>query len=552
MAKSRGNMFGFPQENMLSTYSTDSAGPGLNMSETTFSRGIPSLMPGAMDKMQGGMGGGGDRHPGTQHPGYGIENKLQMGPGAGRPLPVVKPQRTGIEMSNPTPYMPTGPVYENPELNAIAAANPGQVNNVNYAFSGGRPTGPGGRPIVGKMSQGGPDSGNIGGGGNGYGSGGNGLNTNDPNAPSPDMGGWDSNLGAYGYGSNDPSNVGNGAWGNGWGNGNWGGIANQPGYTVDPMERDPNGVGYGGAPQYTGPIGPHMQGAGPHQGRPGSGDGGFFSGAGISMDPFGDKFGMFDNMLAGQPTIQMHNGFPIEVYEDGTPVNKPTRMEGPMRGYAQPAPARAINGPYGSVTSRFTGNQELSPFSGPAMSEYGGYNNAGIGYGSDYYNYGGLSGQLGDGTTAGVMGGGFANAGYGSPSYGVNPVTAGHDFADAQQEGYSYGSYNPSDPSGAGATSGGCYITTAVTQALGEADDGPTLTAFRWFRDNVMAKRQDWKAAIAEYYRVAPAIAAKISDPKAVYEKWLSPALRAISAGQYELAFALYRGMVRRLQKGVV
>jgi hypothetical protein len=66
-------------------------------------------------------------------------------------------------------------------------------------------------------------------------------------------------------------------------------------------------------------------------------------------------------------------------------------------------------------------------------------------YGSDPMNYGGN----------GSIGGGFANAGYNTPSYGVNPVTAWNEFNSAQREGFSYG--DPGGGAGAANTGGGSY-----------------------------------------------------------------------------------------------
>lgn len=97
---------------------------------------------------------------------------------------------------------------------------------------------------------------------------------------------------------------------------------------------------------------------------------------------------------------------------------------------------------------------------------------------------------------------------------------------------------------------GGCYITTAAMHGA-EADDGPTLTALRRFRDTIMAPRDDWRADIATYYATAPAIVAKIEADhrrEKVYaiirHRVLAPCLAKIAAGDYTGAHRLYQRMV--------
>lgn len=100
------------------------------------------------------------------------------------------------------------------------------------------------------------------------------------------------------------------------------------------------------------------------------------------------------------------------------------------------------------------------------------------------------------GTPAGVpggMGGDVAGVGQGA-------MGGPHGSTASTSQGSGSG--------GGGSGGGGCYITTAVVEWRGaEADDGPTLTAFRRFRDGWVAKSALRRFGIRLYYATAPAIA---------------------------------------------
>jgi hypothetical protein len=96
----------------------------------------------------------------------------------------------------------------------------------------------------------------------------------------------------------------------------------------------------------------------------------------------------------------------------------------------------------------------------------------------------------------------------------------------------------------------GCFFTTAVARVRGEADDGPTLTALRAFRDSYLAGHPD----VPAYYRIAPPIVAFIqAHPqaeaiwRAVDQGWIRPILADIGAGRPERAHSRYRHLVRTL-----
>ena len=89
-----------------------------------------------------------------------------------------------------------------------------------------------------------------------------------------------------------------------------------------------------------------------------------------------------------------------------------------------------------------------------------------------------------------------------------------------------------------------------MVERRGEADDGPTLTALRGFRDGWMARHPEGAALIAEYYAVAPEIVAAIP---AAHPDWawiegqIDKAVREIGRDEPKAALATYCSMVRRL-----
>ncbi len=99
---------------------------------------------------------------------------------------------------------------------------------------------------------------------------------------------------------------------------------------------------------------------------------------------------------------------------------------------------------------------------------------------------------------------------------------------------------------------GWCFLTTAVTSVRNEADDGPTLTALRRFRDGWLAETAGGRALIAEYQALAPRIVSAIPPGHADWS-WIAEqvdsARDAILAESNDRALAIYVGMVRSLQE---
>ncbi len=108
------------------------------------------------------------------------------------------------------------------------------------------------------------------------------------------------------------------------------------------------------------------------------------------------------------------------------------------------------------------------------------------------------------------------------------------------------------DSGGGGGGGGDCFLTTAVTQMRGEADDGPTLTVLRQFRDGWLSETEEGRALIAEYYVLAPRIVSAIPEGHAEWS-WIADriddARTAILANLNVEALEIYADMLRQLQK---
>ena len=107
-----------------------------------------------------------------------------------------------------------------------------------------------------------------------------------------------------------------------------------------------------------------------------------------------------------------------------------------------------------------------------------------------------------------------------------------------------------------GGSSGGCFLTSACTEARGLPDDCEELTVLRAFRDGYMKSLPQGQADICEYYHVAPAIVEKIhAMPNAkgifdrIYTELVLPCVALIQAEKNEEAYAIYRQYVQSLQQ---
>lgn len=106
-----------------------------------------------------------------------------------------------------------------------------------------------------------------------------------------------------------------------------------------------------------------------------------------------------------------------------------------------------------------------------------------------------------------------------------------------------------------GAVKGSCYITTAVCESMGKADNCYELTMFRHFRDNWLIYQPEGIQLVTEYYSIAPKIVDWIeSSPNrmnvynTIRQQYLLDCLKHIEKQNYESCKTKYIEMVRYLQ----
>lgn len=101
-----------------------------------------------------------------------------------------------------------------------------------------------------------------------------------------------------------------------------------------------------------------------------------------------------------------------------------------------------------------------------------------------------------------------------------------------------------------------CYITTAVCETFGKADDCYELTLLRNYRDGYLGSQPDGEVVIRQYYDLAPTIVKHINqrkDRKTIYrevwDQYLQPCIHMIEEQKQEECKELYIKMVRDLEK---
>jgi len=97
---------------------------------------------------------------------------------------------------------------------------------------------------------------------------------------------------------------------------------------------------------------------------------------------------------------------------------------------------------------------------------------------------------------------------------------------------------------------GGCFITTAIVNRRGEANDGETLTKLRAFRDTFMGGKES--DDLKEYYAIAPAIIKAIPEDHSDWnwiEKQIDLAIEKIDDNQLHDAYNIYKAMVLKLKE---
>ena len=97
-----------------------------------------------------------------------------------------------------------------------------------------------------------------------------------------------------------------------------------------------------------------------------------------------------------------------------------------------------------------------------------------------------------------------------------------------------------------------CFLTTAVCEYLGKADDCEELTTLRAYRDNWLAKQPGGRELIEEYYAIAPGIVRAMKESadygiicEELLARYISPCLALIAEGKNEECKELYMEMVR-------
>ena len=104
---------------------------------------------------------------------------------------------------------------------------------------------------------------------------------------------------------------------------------------------------------------------------------------------------------------------------------------------------------------------------------------------------------------------------------------------------------------GDGDGGGSCFLTTAIVHKKGlEADDGPTLTALRQFRDTYMQEDAERRELVRLYYRISPAIVSAIPGNHCDWQRIgdrIDLALLAIRSDQPDRALTVYSELVSSL-----
>lgn len=100
-----------------------------------------------------------------------------------------------------------------------------------------------------------------------------------------------------------------------------------------------------------------------------------------------------------------------------------------------------------------------------------------------------------------------------------------------------------------------CYITTAVCQSLGKADDCYELTMLREYRDTYLLGTPEGKTLVNEYYDIAPTIVKRIDKEQTakeiysnIWKNYINPCIHLIECDKKEECKELYTDMVRTLE----
>lgn len=101
-----------------------------------------------------------------------------------------------------------------------------------------------------------------------------------------------------------------------------------------------------------------------------------------------------------------------------------------------------------------------------------------------------------------------------------------------------------------------CYITTAVCETFGKADDCYELTLLRDYRDHYLMSLPDGESLIQTYYDVAPSIVKHINQRencreiyRSIWDRYLAPCIAMIEEGRLQECKECYQEMVTGLKE---
>ncbi len=100
-----------------------------------------------------------------------------------------------------------------------------------------------------------------------------------------------------------------------------------------------------------------------------------------------------------------------------------------------------------------------------------------------------------------------------------------------------------------------CYLTTACTSAMMLPDNCLELTVLRGFRDNVLLPEPSGRAAVRDYYKVAPEIVAAVNARADAQKIWqgvygnIRHAVSLVLSGDFNGAFRHYEQTTLELKE---
>jgi hypothetical protein len=234
-------------------------------------------------------------------------------------------------------------------------------------------------------------------------------------------------------------------------------------------------------------------------------------GSSASFDSPSDTGSYGGSLMTGGPTEATGN---VSVYDPGMIITNPISGNTSTGGYV--FDPTDYNSDYGSGPAP-TGSTTPAASDGGFISIGDMFDGGGAGKSGDTFEGGGLISDVG------------------------NAVTGSND--------------DDNNSGGGGGGGGFCFLTTAIVEKRGEADDGPTLSKLRNFRDTYMSSDPKMAENIKEYYNVAPKIVASIPED---HEDWdwigqqVDKSVEHIDANEMGEAYDVYSNMVSRLMSNWV